>query len=62
MPTPAERQKYDFGSMEVGDWKEFALWENQKSAINSAYSYGKRHGLVFARRNHEDVIRIWRLK
>lgn len=60
MPEP--REKYKFGSMEVGDW--FAVAPDKlRSARCAASAYGKRHGLEFVSRTDKDgVTRIWRTK
>lgn len=55
------KPKYPFNTMNVGDAFD-APRDDETTVRNSAYQYGKRHGVVFsARRISADTVRVYRI-
>jgi len=61
IPSEAQREKYPFPVMSIGD--SFLLTEADaaKNARSAAWMYSKRHGTKFSCRRVEDGWRIWRI-
>jgi hypothetical protein len=61
LPAEAQREKYPFPVMAVGD--SFLLTDaaSAKNARSAAWMYSKRHGSRFSCRRVEDGWRVWRV-
>lgn len=61
LPAEAQREKYPFPIMAVGD--SFLLTDaaSAKNARSAAWMYSKRHGSRFSCRRVEDGWRVWRV-
>jgi hypothetical protein len=61
IPPEAQREKYPFPVMAVGDSFLLADAESAKNARSAAWMFSKRHGTKFSCRKVEDGWRVWRV-
>lgn len=61
IPADAQREKYPFPVMQIGDSFLLPDVESAKNARSAAWMYSKRHGTKFSCRRVEDGWRVWRV-
>ena len=61
LPPPAERVKYPFKQMDVGD-SFHVEGVNMQVMLNANYKAGKQLGMKFIARKDDNGIRVWRTK